>query len=185
MASGDAQRTWFPVMIELLGQTWSPSMAEGEWLALRDLHLAIFKAHDRWEHHSYACNVGQSPRDRSRLFIARDGLRPMTDARGDPEVITLDALDVHGGQHCGDIFDTGDSWPHELEVRAIKPGPLQGDSPIIIEKVGPLPPQCPEDEEEDGADEWPHPCQREYRLQKLKPPGHAPRFLSAFGPMAQ
>jgi hypothetical protein len=36
MASGDAQRTWFPAMIALLGQTWSPSMAEGEWLALRD-----------------------------------------------------------------------------------------------------------------------------------------------------
>lgn len=36
MASGDTQRTWFPAMIALLGQTWSPSMAEGEWLALRD-----------------------------------------------------------------------------------------------------------------------------------------------------
>ena len=36
MASGDAQRPWFPAMIALLGQTWSPSMAEGEWLALRD-----------------------------------------------------------------------------------------------------------------------------------------------------
>jgi hypothetical protein len=36
MASGDAQRTWFPEMIALLGQTWSSSMAEGEWLALRD-----------------------------------------------------------------------------------------------------------------------------------------------------
>jgi hypothetical protein len=36
IASGDAQRTWFPAMIALLGQTWSPSMAEGEWLALRD-----------------------------------------------------------------------------------------------------------------------------------------------------
>ena len=36
MASGDAQRTWFPALIALLGQTWSPAMAEGEWLALRD-----------------------------------------------------------------------------------------------------------------------------------------------------
>ena len=36
MASGYAQRTWFPEMIEMLGQTWSPSMAEGEWVALRD-----------------------------------------------------------------------------------------------------------------------------------------------------
>ena len=121
---------------------------------LPDRHRAIFKAYDRWEQHWYACNVGKSPRDRSRLFISRDGLRPMTDARGDPEVMTLDALDVHEGQHCGDIFDMGDYWPHELEVRAIKPGPLQGDSPIILEKVGPSPPQYPEDEEEeDGEDE--------------------------------
>ena len=36
MASGDAQRTWFPEMIETLGQTWSPSMSEIKWIALRD-----------------------------------------------------------------------------------------------------------------------------------------------------
>ncbi len=36
MASGDAQRTWFPEMIETLGQTWSISMSEIEWIALRD-----------------------------------------------------------------------------------------------------------------------------------------------------
>jgi hypothetical protein len=36
MASGDAQRTWFPEMIETLGQAWSPSMSEIEWIALRD-----------------------------------------------------------------------------------------------------------------------------------------------------
>ena len=36
MASGDAQRTWFPEMIEMLHQTWSASMSENELLALRD-----------------------------------------------------------------------------------------------------------------------------------------------------
>src|SRR2546428_560692 len=36
MASGDAQRTWFPEMIEILNQTWSASMSENELLALRD-----------------------------------------------------------------------------------------------------------------------------------------------------
>ena len=36
MASGDAQRTWFPEMIETLGQTWSPSMSETDLMALRD-----------------------------------------------------------------------------------------------------------------------------------------------------
>ncbi len=36
MASGDAQRTWFPEMIEMLNQTWSASMSANELLALRD-----------------------------------------------------------------------------------------------------------------------------------------------------
>ena len=30
MASGDAQRTWFPEMIEMLQHTWSASMSENE-----------------------------------------------------------------------------------------------------------------------------------------------------------
>jgi hypothetical protein len=36
MASGDAQRTWFPEMIALLHQTWSASMSASDLLALRD-----------------------------------------------------------------------------------------------------------------------------------------------------
>ena len=43
---------------------------------LHDLHLAIFKAYDRWEHHLYEFNVGKSPRDHSRLYISSGGLRP-------------------------------------------------------------------------------------------------------------
>jgi hypothetical protein len=66
---------------------------------LHDLHLAIFKAYDRWEHHLYEFNVGKSPRDRSRLYISSGGLRPIADSCGDPEVITLDALDLQEGQH--------------------------------------------------------------------------------------
>jgi hypothetical protein len=117
---------------------------------LHDLHLAIFKAYDRWEHHLYEFNVGKSPRDRSRLYISSGGLRPIADSCGDPEVITLDALDLQEGQHFGYIFDMGDYWPHELEVSAIEQGPLQGDYPIIMEKVGPSPPQYAEDEEDEA-----------------------------------
>ena len=59
------------------------------------------------------------------------------------------------GQHFGYIFDLGDYWPHELEVSAIAQGPLQGGYPIMLEKVGPSPPQSAEDErdEEDWEDE--------------------------------
>jgi hypothetical protein len=122
---------------------------------LHDLHLAIFKAYDRWEHHLYEFNVGTSPRDRSRLYIYSGGAGPIEESCGDPEAITLDALDFQEGQHFGYIFDMGDYWPHELEVSAIEPGPLQGDYPIIVEKVGPSPPQYADDEadEEDWEDE--------------------------------
>jgi hypothetical protein len=44
MASGDAQRTWFPELIEMLGQAWSPSMSESEWIALRDRLNASLQA---------------------------------------------------------------------------------------------------------------------------------------------
>lgn len=48
----------------------------------------------------------------------------------------------------------GDYWPHELEVSAIEPGPGQGDYPLIVEKVGPSPPQYAEDDaDKDREDE--------------------------------
>ena len=36
MASGDAQRVWFPELIEMLGEAWSPLLSESDWIALRD-----------------------------------------------------------------------------------------------------------------------------------------------------
>src|SRR6266849_6707890 len=122
---------------------------------LHDLHRAIFKAYDRWGHHLYEFNVGKSPRDRSRLYVFSGGFGPIKDSCGDPEVTTIDSLGLQEGKHFGYIVDMGDYWPHELEVSAIEQGPLQGDDPIIIEKVGPSPPQYPEDEEdeENGEDE--------------------------------
>jgi len=36
MASGDAQRTWFPKMIEMLKDAWHPELSLEELIALRD-----------------------------------------------------------------------------------------------------------------------------------------------------
>jgi hypothetical protein len=36
MASGDAQRTWFPEMIEMLKDAWHPDLSPEELIALRD-----------------------------------------------------------------------------------------------------------------------------------------------------
>ncbi len=144
-----------PVPDEFGGQVISRKIQLQGDQTLHDLHVAIFKAYDRWEHHLYEFNVGKSPRDRSRLYIYSGGAGPIEESCGDPEAITLDALDLQEGQHFGYIFDMGDYWPHELEVSAIEQGPFQGDYPIIVEKVGPSPPQYAEDEEdeEDWEDE--------------------------------
>ena len=138
-----------PVPDEFGGQVISRKLQLRGDQTLHDLHLAIFKSYDRWEHHLYEFNVGKSPRDRSRLYIYSGGVGPIEESCGDPEAITLDALDLEEGQHFGYIFDMGDYWPHELEVSAIKPGPFQGDYPIIVEKVGPSPPQYREEEDEE------------------------------------
>ena len=121
---------------------------------LHDLHLAIFKAYDRWEHHMYEFNVGKSPRDRSRLYVFSGGFGPLEYSRGDPEETTLDSLGLKEGQHFGYTFDMGDNWQHELEVSAIEIGPLKGKYPKIMEKVGPSPPQYPDPEEEEGEEDW-------------------------------
>ena len=120
---------------------------------LHDLHRAIFKAYDRWGHHLYEFNVGKSPRDRSRLYVFSGGFGPIKVSCGDPEVTTIDSLGLQEGQHFGYIFDMGDYWPHELEVKAIEQGPLKGNYPTLIEKVGPSPPQYADVEEEEGEDE--------------------------------
>jgi hypothetical protein len=36
MPSGDASRTWFPEMIEMLREEWNPSMSYEELISLRD-----------------------------------------------------------------------------------------------------------------------------------------------------
>lgn len=36
MASGDAQRTWFPKMIEILKDAWHPELSPDELITLRD-----------------------------------------------------------------------------------------------------------------------------------------------------
>ncbi len=96
MASGDAQRTWFPEMIEMLGQTWSPSMAESEWLALRDrldttLQTIRSERHIvpamMWCPHCHARHPSASPKVSVRAMILALGRFGMASAS---EVKTLE-----------------------------------------------------------------------------------------------
>ncbi len=97
-----------PVPDEFGGQVISRAIQLRGDQTLHDLHLVIFEAYDRWDPHVYEFNVGKSLRDRSRLDIYSGGLGPIEDSCGDPEVITLDDLDLQEGQHFGYIFDFGD-----------------------------------------------------------------------------
>lgn len=83
-----------PVPDEFGGQVISRTIQLRGDQTLHDLHLAIFKAYDRWDPHVYEFNVGKSPRDRFRLYIYSGGLGPIEDSCGDPEAVTLDDLDL-------------------------------------------------------------------------------------------
>lgn len=135
-----------PIGEEYRGQVISRKIQIRGDQTLHDLHQIIFEAYDRWEEHLYEFNVGDSPRDRSRLY-ALSG----EDSRGDPQRTTLDSLGLEDGQHFGYTFDFGEDWMHELEVSAIEVKPLRGQYPKIVDKVGVSPPQYPDfEEEEDG-----------------------------------
>ena len=96
MASGDAQRTWFPEMIEMLGQTWSPSMSESALLALRDrldttLQTIRSERHIvpamMWCPHCHARHPSASPKVSVRAMILALGRFGMASAS---EVKTLE-----------------------------------------------------------------------------------------------
>ena len=119
---------------------------------LHDLHLAIFKAFERWESHLYEFNLGSSPQDRSRLFFYNGSWGNDEGNAGDPTTTVLDDLGLSENQYFGYIFDMGDEWEHVIEVVSIKSGPAQGTYPRIGKKVGAAPPQYPDDDDGDDAD---------------------------------
>ena len=143
-----------PISEEYRGQVVSRKIQIRGDHTLHHLHQAIFKAYDRWEEHLYEFNVGDSPRDRSRLYPLGGGdgqLEGIEGSSGDPQKTTLDSLGLKNGQHFGYTFDFGEDWMHELEVSTIEEKPLRGRYPKIVDKVGASPPQYPDFEEEDDG----------------------------------
>lgn len=137
---------------------------------LEQLHRAIFKAFDRFDHHLYEFQFGKQPQD-------RDALRYVMDSDGDlhePEPgeeaadvdpfwrrtgprprpassTTLDDLGLKTRNRFFYWFDFGDDWWHVVRVAAIRREAPEGRYPRVVEKVGKSPPQYMD--EEDFEDE--------------------------------
>ena len=78
---------------------------------LHDLHLAIFKAFERWEEHLYEFDLGESPENHSQVYFYNGGWDgdPVDDSDG-PSSVAIDALDLEVGRCFGSTFDMGDCW---------------------------------------------------------------------------
>ena len=121
---------------------------------LEDLHVAIFKAFDRWENHMYQFQVGgRGPWDpRARRFEdcvpAHDPPEGMEKVEG-AQTTRLDDLKLKAGQPFGYWFDFGDDWRHQINAAKIGRPVPRARYPKVIKHLGASPPQYMELEEED------------------------------------
>jgi hypothetical protein len=119
---------------------------------LDDLHLAIFRAFDRYDTHMYEFQIGgKKPMDRKavRYGTAEDDYSGEKSA----EATTIAALNLKIEKPFFYWFDFGDDWWHELRLLAVNP-PAKGKGryPRIVEKKGESPPQYADWEAEEDAD---------------------------------
>jgi pRiA4b ORF-3-like protein/uncharacterized protein DUF6930 len=135
-----------PIAVAYQGQIISRTIEMRGSQSLHDLHKVIFKAFDRVEEHLYEFNLGQGPRDRSKLYLYGGGRDSRSVQARDPEATTLDSLDLRPGRRFGYTFDMGDNWEHIIDVLAVEAGVAKGRYPRVVEKVGASPPQYPDDE---------------------------------------
>jgi hypothetical protein len=135
-----------PIAEAYQGQIISRTIEMRGSQSLHDLHKVIFKVFDRVEEHLYEFNLGQGPRDRSKLYLYGGGRDSRSVQARDPEATTLDSLDLRPGRRFGYTFDMGDNWEHIIDVLAVEAGVAKGRYPRVVEKVGASPPQYPDDE---------------------------------------
>lgn len=128
---------------------------------LDDLHMTIFKAFDRFDHHMYEFQIGgKKPMDRKcvRYGIVMDDEFADEANEEDATRTPIAALRIQKGTPFFYWFDFGDDWWHEIRLLDVDP-PAKGKGryPRIIEKKGESPPQYVdwdmEDVEADEADQ--------------------------------
>lgn len=119
--------------------------------SLEELHRVIFKAFDRKDEHLYEFQVGgRGPMDpKARRYTRAEvgdapssGSKPAEDARR----TTIGSLGLRAGEAFGYLFDFGDDWWHQIDVKAIEEGIPRGRYPRVTKRVGESPPQYLEEE---------------------------------------
>ncbi len=124
---------------------------------LARLHAAIFDAFDRFDEHHYEFQIGGTKPMDPRA--TRYGLwqPPGPFDRGEPvhsaARTKLDALELKAGDRFGYWFDFGDDWWHTIRVAAIAEVATRGRYPRVVARIGESPPQHPDWEEEESAND--------------------------------
>jgi hypothetical protein len=117
---------------------------------LQDLHLAIFRAYDRWDEHAYEFEFGKGPHDPNGNRYVLPHMLDMRDEEptiaGDVTRTTLDSLALNIEKPFGYWFDYGDDWWHQIDVQSIDEKMPRGQFPKIIKRVGESPPQYLDEE---------------------------------------
>jgi hypothetical protein len=122
---------------------------------LEDLHLAIFKAFDRYDQHMFEFQIGgKKPYDkksqRYTLHMFEDEFGDDDDEIGDVS-ITIISLHLVPKQSFFYLFDFGDDWWHKITFIANPEKIARARYPKIVDKIGKSPPQYADWDEEDDV----------------------------------
>ncbi|MDY3560737.1 MarR family transcriptional regulator [Gemmata sp. JC673] len=112
---------------------------------LEQLHRAIFAAFDRFEEHLYEFQFGKRPFDPKGPNYGIPGPHERRKGYGDARTTTLDALGLTADKVFGYLFDFGDEWFHQIQIRRIEQAIPTVTYPRVIKRVGPSPPQYEEE----------------------------------------
>jgi hypothetical protein len=123
---------------------------------LEDLHLAIFKAFDRDDHHMFEFQIGgKKPHDRKSqryvLHIFEDEFNDDDDGEMGDVSATIISLHLVPKQSFFYWFDFGDDWWHKITFIATPEKIARARYPKIVDKIGKSPPQYVDWDEEDDV----------------------------------
>lgn len=113
---------------------------------LEQLHKVIFKAFDREEEHLYEFQLDSNAQDPDRRFILEELEEEEDEDCGFVEHTILNELHLEEGDSFGYLFDYGDLWLHQIDVKAINQADERDDIryPRIVKRVGKSPLQYAE-----------------------------------------